>query len=470
MSPLDEPVYQLLVIDDDPLSIQFVADALESEKFRVHGVTDASSGLDFVAQHRPAVVLLDLVMPNVSGLEVLKRIQDIDPEIDVFLFTGHYSTDSAVEAIQEGAYDYLTKPLPVERLREKLARWFEEAHLRQQTRRLDGELLRASQFGGIVGHSPLMLEVFSRIRRIAPHFQTALVTGDTGTGKELVAKALHQLSPRASGPFVVCNCAAISDTLFESELFGHVRGAFTSASQDRQGFVEAASGGTLFLDEVAELPLAIQAKVLRLLQNREIQRIGTSRPQRVDVRIVAATNRDLRSLVAEKTVREDLYYRLATVEVKLPRLADRKEDLPLLQRHFLEEFSIRYGRPGLNLTRRAQALLAAYSWPGNIRELENVLGYCSMMTESNTIDARDLPEQIRLSVPSADAHEELMSMEQMETTHALRVLDRVAGNRLRAAQVLGISRATLYRIIGRSTQRPPGKAQHLSHARLTQRS
>jgi len=454
----EEPTYETLVIDDDLVAIQLVSEALEGTPFKILSATDAASGLEIVERLRPPIVLLDLMMPNVTGMELLERILSIDPGIDVILLTGHYSTDSAVEAIQKGAYDYLTKPFPILRLREKLAKWLEDAQVRQQTSRLDVELLHAFQFEGIVGRSPLMLEMFSKIRRVAPHFQTALVTGETGTGKESVAKALHRLSPRSSGPFVVCNCAAVSEALFESELFGHVRGAFTGASHDKQGLVETASGGTLFLDEITEIPLSVQAKLLRLLQNREIQCVGASHPKRIDVRIVAATNRNLRSLVSENKLREDLYYRLTMVEIKLPRLMDRKEDLALLQRHFLDLFSARYNKPGLNLTRRAQAMMAAYSWPGNVRELENSLGYCCMMTAQETIDVRDLPEQIQAHAPSGFAgHEELLSMEEMEKNHALRVLDSAGGNLLRAAGILGISRSTMYRLLENTLKRPPGK-------------
>ncbi len=461
MAHSERDTYDIVVIDDDPLAIQLVADVLEGQSFTIHGAADAESGLELVTRHRPPIVMLDLMMPNVTGMELLERILSIDPGIDVILFTGHYSTESAVEAIQKGAYDYLTKPLPANKLREKLRKWLEEAKVREQARKLDDELLHAFQFEGIVGRSPMMLEMFSKIRRIAPHFQTALVTGETGTGKELVAKVFHRLGPRPTGPFVVCNCAAIAESLFESELFGHMRGSFTGAAVDKQGLVEAASGGTLFLDEITEIPLNVQAKLLRLLQNREIQRVGASNSKRIDLRIVAATNRDLRSLVTENKLREDLYYRLAMVEVKIPRLADRKEDLALLQRHFLDVCSARYGKPDINLTRRAQALMASYSWPGNVRELENTLAYCCMMAEENAIDAADLPEQIRAQVPySSDGEKELMSMEAMELKHATRVLESVGGNRLRAAEILGISRATLYRLLGGTpAKRPSARAQ-----------
>jgi DNA-binding NtrC family response regulator len=357
----------------------------------------------------------------------------------------------AVDAIRKGAFDYITKPFSIDRLQRKLAAWLADAQARQHTLRLDSELVRAFQLEGIIGRSPAILEVFSKIRRIAPHFQTALITGETGTGKELAARALHRRSPFAAGPFVVCNCAAIPEHLFESELFGHVRGAFTGATQDRPGFAKAAHGGTLFLDEIAEIPLSSQAKLLRLLQNREVQRLGTSRPEQIDVRIVAATNRDLRTLVSEHKIREDLYYRLSMIDVKLPRLADRREDLPLLQRHLLDLYSARYSKAPVHLTRRAQAALSKYSWPGNIRELENVLAACCMMTEGEPVDVRNLPEAF-----SSNNSQEmtglgaLRSLAEVERDHARRVLEHTCGNRAQAAAILGISRATLYRLIAKT--------------------
>src|ERR1700722_16245324 len=446
-------IYRVLVIDDDALAIELVKEALTFDNLEIYGTTDARSGLEMITQLEPHLVLLDLVMPEVHGMELLERILEIDPGVDVILTTGHYSMDSAVEAIQKGAYDYMTKPISIDRLRQKIEGWLSAAKRHQNALKLDAELLRVCQFEGIVGHSPLMFEVFSKLQRIAPHFQTAMVRGETGTGKELVARTLHRLSLRASGPFVVCDCGAIVETLFESEVFGHVRGAFTGAVQDKQGMVEAANGGTLFLDEVGELPLSIQAKLLRVLQNREVQRVGSSAVRHVDVKIVAATHRDLRAMVADNTFREDLYYRLSVVEIKVPRLAERKEDLPLLERHFLQLFGTRYGKLGLTLTRRAQSLLTRYSWPGNVRELENALSYAAMMAERNVIDVRDFPDVIQSKLSSVTSEDErIITLEEAELKHTLQVLDRMGGNRKRAAEILGISRATLYRILARGTR------------------
>jgi transcriptional regulator with PAS, ATPase and Fis domain len=284
---------------------------------------------------------------------------------------------------------------------------------------------------------------------------TALVTGETGTGKELVARAIHRLSPVAAGPFVVCNSAAIVESLFESELFGHLKGAFTGASQDRAGMIEHASGGVLFLDEIGEIPLSVQAKLLRVIHNREMQRLGSPHLRRVDVRIVAATNRDLKEMVQARTFREDLYYRLAMVEIHLPQLADRREDLPLLQRHFLKQLAKRLNRPGLALSRRAQVLLARYAWPGNVRELENVLGYAAMMAQQDVIDLEDLGASLRqaltvLQPRSGESGGDMLPLKEVARQHVRKVLDKVGGNRVKAAAMLGISRATLYRLLPRA--------------------
>lgn len=440
---------RVVAIDDDQQHLKFIATILSQENVQVFTATDPKDGLDLIRKESPHLVLVDLLMPGMNGMEVLERVLEFDPTAEVVLLTGQYSTESAVEAIQKGAADYLTKPVDVERLQQRLDSLSSEVRKGQRRAELENELIQNSQFAKMVGHSPAMLEVFHRIRRVAPHFRTVLVTGETGTGKELAAQALHGLSPAASGPFVTCNCSAVVETLAESELFGHVKGAFTGAVQDRVGVFEAANRGTVFLDEVGELSLALQAKLLRVLQNQEIQRVGSPVSRRVDVRVIAATHRDLSSMVREQKFREDLFYRLSVVHVKLPSLAQRKEDLPLFEQYFVRRFAEQYGKPVRGLSMRAQALLARYAWPGNVRELENVLGSACMMTESETIDVRDLPEYLRES-RSSDVQEEgtLATLEQVEKTHALRVLKHVGGNKVRAAELLDVSRAKLYRILG----------------------
>lgn len=444
----DHKIPKLLAIDDEPQSLELIKDTLANSGVEVLTAGDPRLGLEIFKRVRPQIVLLDLMMPGIRGLEVLEWILAADPGAEVILMTAHYSTESAVEAIQKGACDYLNKPLNVEKLRRRVAELVSEAEDRQKTHDLEHELLDACQFQGIVGRSPLMLDVFAKLRRVAPHFRTVLVTGPTGTGKELVARALHHLSPVASGPFAICNCSAIVDTLVESELFGYVKGAFTGATQDKIGVFEYGNRGIVFLDEIGELPLAAQGKLLRVLQSQEIQRIGSPVPRTIDVRVIAATNRNLRAMVSEGKFREDLYYRLAMVEIPLPRLRDRREDLPLLERYFLERFAAEYKKPMAGMTRRAQSRMAIYSWPGNIRELENVIGNACMMVDGTVIDIGDLPEPVRGQSGELSGQDEiLISMQDLQKRHMMRVLEHVSGNKSQAAEILGISRATIYQLL-----------------------
>ncbi|HEY2168093.1 MAG TPA: sigma-54 dependent transcriptional regulator, partial [Candidatus Angelobacter sp.] len=324
MAEVRNPI-ELVIIDDNPRSLEFIATALAGADVQIFTAANPEEGLDLVYTHRPQVVMTDLVMPQLTGLEVLERITEFDPAIDVVLMTAHYTTDTAVEAIRKGAADYLNKPISLATLRERVGRIMDAARQRQQVRSAEDQIVETAQFEGIVGRSPQMWEMFSRIRRIAPHYRAALITGQTGTGKELVAQALHRLS-QAKGRFVVLNCSAVVETLFESELFGHVKGAFTGADRDKMGLFEHANGGTLFLDEIGDMPLATQAKLLRVLQNHEVQRVGSLTPQKVDMRVVAATNKDLRRAIVERQFREDLYFRLAMVEIHTPPLLERMDD------------------------------------------------------------------------------------------------------------------------------------------------
>lgn len=444
---------KLVVIDDDSGNLKLARFALAKESLDIHVATDSQNGLDLIYQLRPQIVLLDLVIPGVQGMELLQKILEFDPGIDVILMTGYYSTESAVEAIQKGASDYLPKPFSPEQLRQRIRQFVEDTHKRQRSLQLENDLLENFEFEGMIGRSPSMLELFSKIRRIAPHFRSVLVTGSTGAGKELAAKALHHLSPASKGPFVALNCSSISETLAESELFGHVKGAFTGAQQDKQGVFEYADGGTAMLDEIGEMPLAMQAKLLRVLQNREIQRVGSPAVCKVDVRVVAVTNRDLAAMVKQGKFREDLYFRLCMVELKVPALVERLEDLPMLQRYFVKHCATLYKKQLSGITRRAQALLARYSWPGNIRELENVIGHACMMIESDVIDIRDLPDHVRNQKPAEfPESEELLSMEQLARIHAHRILAHVGGNKVRAAEILGVSRTHLYQLLKKTAQ------------------
>jgi DNA-binding NtrC family response regulator len=449
----NSPSLRLVVIDDDPKNLKFVNFILANAGLEIHTASEPQEGLDLIRRLRPQIVLMDLVMPGVQGMELLEKIVEFDPGIDVILMTGYYSTESAVEAVQKGAADYFPKPFSPEKLRQRIGLIVEEAKRRQRSSTLENELLENFQFEGIIGRSPLMLDLFSKIRRVAPHFRSVLITGPTGAGKELVVKALHQLS--GSGKrFVAVNCSSITESLAESELFGHVKGSFTGANQDKVGVFEYADGGTAMLDEIGEMPLQMQAKLLRVLQNHEVQRVGSPAVTKVDVRVVAATNRDLHEMSRQGKFREDLYFRLSAVELKVPSLAQRPEDLPLLERHFLKAFASQYNKSVSGLTRRAQTVLARYPWPGNIRELQNVIEHACMMTESDVIDVRDLPERVQNQAAAADAdYEVLMSIDQLERRHAQRVLDHVGGNKVRAAEVLGISRTHLYQLLKESAEK-----------------
>ena len=441
---------KLLVIGNDAQNLEMIESALSAQEVEITTSQDPEVGLEIFRHIHPRIVLLDFEMPNMGGLELLERIMALDPGVEVILTTARYSTELAVKAIQKGAFDYLTKPLDAQKLRGRIAGLLADAETRNRTLRLDQALIDAYQFEGMVGRSPLMLEVYAKIRRIAPHFRTVLVTGSTGTGKELVAKALHHLSPVSRGPFVTCNCSALVDNLVESELFGYARGAFTGAIHDKVGMFEHADKGTIFLDEIGELSPSAQAKLLRVLQNRQVQRVGSLTPRNIDIRVIAATHRDLRKMVQGGQFREDLYYRLTVVEISLPSLADRREDLPLLERFFIQKYATEYNKAIAGLARRAQTRLASCPWPGNVRELESVLIHACMMVEGNLIDISDLPERLRGFVDDEIGTEDgFLSLEEMQRRHVLRVLEGVGGNKARAAEVLGIGRATIYQMLSR---------------------
>lgn len=456
-----DPIVRVVAIDDDEQHLKFISTILSRDSVSVVPASSPQQGLDLVHKENPHLVLVDLLMPDMSGMEVLEKITQFDPGIDVVLLTGQYSTDSAVEAIQKGAADYLTKPVDVKKLRQRLDVLIEEISKGRRRLELEKELVENSQFATMVGNSSAMLDIFRQIRRVAPHFRTVLLTGETGVGKELAAQALHRLSPAASGPFVVCNCSTVVESLAESELFGHTRGAFTGAVRDGVGVFETANGGTLFLDEVGELPLTLQPKLLRVLQNQEIQRVGSPAIRQIDVRIVAATHRNLETMVREQRFRQDLFYRLSMVHIKLPTLAQRTGDLPLLERYLIEKFASQYRKSIRGISRRAEAVLEKHAWPGNVRELENVIGNACMMTDGPIIDVRDLPEHIRSKQPSDKAEEKAppVTLDEVEKQHALRTLETVGGNKLRAAELLGVSRSKLYRILGESADSKAGETE-----------
>jgi DNA-binding NtrC family response regulator len=379
---MDAQPPRLLVVDDDRAILTLIGGVALGEGFEVATTDDASDALGQVLARPADLVLLDLRMPGVTGFDVLRSIREIDSNCKVVLMTGFGTIDNAVEAVKLGATDYLTKPFELARLRQLLRDVRAEAEQRRAVLALERDLAQRLEFCGMIGRGPAMQDVFGLVRRLAPHASTVLVTGETGTGKELVARALHRLGTRSDKRFIAVNCSAVVETLFESELFGHVKGAFTGAAEHKVGLFESAAGGTLFLDEVSDLPLAVQAKLLRVLEDGEVQRVGSVQSRKVDVRLIAATNRDLRVEVAAGRFRADLYYRLNIVEVMLPPLRDRREDIPYLTAMFVRAFAQRFKKPLIGLTPGAERMLAEAAWNGNVRQLRNVLERACILADT----------------------------------------------------------------------------------------
>ncbi len=415
-------------------------------------VMTCSNGADAmrILLRKPAdLAMVDLRMPDVNGLDLLRQIRRAVPGCEVILMTGHASVESAVEAIKLGAREFLTKPFDFDRLRRLLASIREELTRRAQVVALEGAVARQLEFCGMLGRSPAMQEMFSLIQRLAPHAKAVLLSGETGTGKELAARAFHQVGPRKTKPFITVNCSAVVATLFESELFGHVRGAFTGAVDSKTGLFEAAQGGTLFLDEVGELPVSVQAKLLRTLEFGELQRIGSLETCRVDVTVIAATNRDLRAEVAGGRFRGDLFYRLNVVEVELPPLRDRREDIPYLTAAFVGDCAQRMHKALTGLTPGAERLLLNAQWGGNVRELKNVVERACMLAEGSLITEREIEGSLGPPRQTAQGRAGSTALNDVERGHIVDVLRQVNGNRMAAAKILGISRRALYRRLER---------------------
>jgi DNA-binding NtrC family response regulator len=446
----------LLVVDDETAVLSLIRRVAEGQGFAVVTCTDGRQALQLAEARRPDLVMVDLRMPDVNGLEIVRAVRNADASAMIVLMTGFGSIDSAVEAVKLGAADYLTKPFNFQRLSDMFVTVREETERRARLMAVDREVAERVEFASMIGRSAVMQEVFDLIRRLAPHVRTALIFGETGTGKELVARALHNCGPRKSKRFVAVNCSAVVETLFESELFGHVRGAFTGATDNKAGLFETADGGTLFLDEIGELPLALQAKLLRVLESGEVQRVGSLQTVQTDVRVVCATNRSLEAEVAAGRFRSDLLYRLNVVQIALPPLRDRREDIPYLTAAFVREFGQRFGKPISGLALPAARRLGDASWPGNIRQLRNVLERACILEDGPVITEQAIAACLRQSPAhvspfsmdeSTDESDQALSS--LERQHIMKVIAETGGNKARAARQLGLSRRALYRRLER---------------------
>lgn len=448
------PPVEVLIVDNEEPHAQVVAESLQRIGFSCRVATSGSQGARLLEEGGYDVVITDLVMNDIDGLGILARAKKELPDAEVILMTGHGSIPSAVTAMQQGAFNYLLKPLDLAQLRAVTERAAESARLRRANVDLQRRLDERFGFEGVVGDSPQMRDVIEKLKRIAPTNASVLIQGETGTGKELVAQAIHQNSPRKSKPFVALNCAALSENILESELFGHVKGAFTDASSDRVGKFEYAHGGTLFLDEVGDMPLATQIKLLRVLENGEITRVGSNDPIKVNVRILSATNRNLEDGIEAGTFRNDLYHRLKVVTVRLPNLRERSQDVPILIDHFIRLFSRKHGKQIKGVSPVARRKLLAFDWPGNVRQLRNVVESMVVVDYDGLLDVDDLPEELAdpaepVAAPASQSLTGLVgrSLEEVERMFITETLRVTGGNREEAARILGIGERTLYRKI-----------------------
>ncbi len=441
---------RILVVDDEANMRRVLQALVEQEGFEARGVADGAEALALMDKFFPHAVLSDLKMPRMDGMELLRRLSEEHPDVPVIMLTAHGTVDTAVEALKRGAFDYLTKPFEKDEIANVIKK--AAAHALAALKEAHAPAAGAGR-KGIVGRHPLMAEIFRVVDKVADSPSTVFITGESGTGKELIAQALHDGSSRRKKPLIKINCAAIPATLIESELFGYEKGAFTGAVTSKPGRFELADGGTLFLDEVGEIPLEMQVKLLRVLQEHEFERVGGVRSTRVDVRLIAATNRDIEALVREQKFREDLFYRLNVVPIRLPSLRERKEDIPLLAEHFLEKYRERLGRAVKGIGPEAMEYLCEYSWPGNIRELENVIERAILFAESDTVSLSDLPvlhrsdslaeDIIRLKTGGTLKERVKQATMKIERDLIARALEENGGNITRTARKLGISRKGL---------------------------
>lgn len=436
--------YKILIIDDDRAILDSCSQVLIREKYIVKTAENGEEGLKLIKEESFDVILLDLKMPGLSGEEVLKMIVEEAPETLVIIITAYASIESAVNAIKTGAFNYLSKPFTPDQLRVLVRKAIEYKNMMLENIYLKSTLTPGKGIDKIIGESDVIKSIKEMILKVGPTDSTVLITGESGTGKELVARAIHTHSNRANGPFIVVDCSALVETLFESELFGHVKGSFTGATATKFGRFELANGGTIFFDEVSNINLNIQAKLLRAIQEKEITRVGSNKSIKIDARIIAATNRELEQFVKEGRFREDLYYRLNVIQIKIPPLRERKEDIPLLAKHFLERFNKKIGK-NLTISESALNRLTEYPWPGNVRELENLMERTVILTKGNEITPENLlfyNTEAHLNTHTTEIRS-YKTLREMEKEYITKVLKDCNGNKTLAAEILGIDRKTL---------------------------
>ena len=444
--------YRVLIVDDEADSREALAELTQRWGYDVQTATDGTEALRRAIEWHPDVILTDLVMPNMDGLWLLRALRAELPDCPVVLLTGRGTIQAAVQAIREGAFDFIEKPLEVPRLRIVMERALEKKETMREVQLLRRRLAALAPGSDMIGSGPAMQKVFELVKKVAPSNASVVITGESGTGKEVVARAIHNLSPRREKPFLALNCSAIPATLIESELFGYERGAFTGAEQRRLGNFELAQNGTFFLDEIGELPLELQAKFLRVLEDHRIRRLGGRSEVEVDVRVICATNRDLKEEIRRGRFREDLYFRLHVFTIGLPTLKERREDIPLLVHHFIEKYNGETGKRVQGLAPTAMGQLQAYSWPGNIRELRNTVERAMILVDGDIIGEEHLPPDMQASRPEAAATLRVplgIPIDKIEKEYILASLQRNGGNKARTAEILGISEKTLYNKLNR---------------------
>jgi DNA-binding NtrC family response regulator len=430
---------KLLVVDDQVATLEILQRNLSSQGYQVFTAPGVNEAIEILNSTDIDLIITDLKMPKISGMDLIRHVRENFKDTEVMMITGYASVNSAVEAIKMGANEYLPKPFTDEELFRAVEKSLEKLKLRRSKR--DKTTVESDPLHGLIGTSPVMKEVYRSISRAAKTNATVLITGESGTGKELVARAIHYSSQRGNAPFVPINCGGIPEPLLESELFGYVKGAFTGATESRAGFFQTADGGTIFLDEISETSMAMQVKLLRVLQDKNVCMIGATQPRQIDVRILAATNKDLSNLVEKKLFREDLYFRLNVITITVPPLRERGDDILLLINHFASKYSKEMGTPVPEFTDRTLKVLRQYNWPGNVRELENTIQRLIIMTDGNTIDVPDLPSIMRFSISRGKGLNRTLA--EIEEEYIQNVLASVNGNKTKAAEILGIDRKTL---------------------------